>query len=199
MTGKSAHPEIIDSAFLLNAYRHGFFPMADPEDGEIHWYSPDPRGIIELEECTPSRSLRQTLKKGIFNVKVNARFEEVIRFCAEREETWISEEIIMSYVRLHEMGCAHSVETWHEGKLAGGLYGVSIGGAFFGESMVSLTRDASKVALIHLADRLREQGYVLLDTQYMTPHLKNFGGAEIPRSEYLKRLKHAVTLNCSFT
>ena len=173
--------------------------MADAQTGEIQWSSPDPRGIIDLERFEIPRSLRQTIKKGIFVVYINQRFEEVMRLCARRDETWISEDLIRSYVRLHELGFAHSVEVWSRDELAGGLYGVAIGGAFFGESMVSLQRDASKVALAGLVGRLRSRSYELLDTQYLTPHLEHFGGTEIPRKEYMTRLQAAIRKQCTFT
>jgi leucyl/phenylalanyl-tRNA--protein transferase len=166
--------------------------MADSRNGEIRWYSPDPRAIIPLDTFRISRSLRQTLKKNLFLIRWNTSFEEVMRSCAEREDTWISEEIIESYLGLHRLGCAHSVESWREGRLSGGLYGVALGGAFFGESMFSRERDASKVALVCLVERLRENGFDLLDTQFLTPHLARFGTVEISRKKYLALLKKAV-------
>jgi len=189
---------LIDPQLLLTAYGNGYFPMAEPKTGEIAWYSPDPRTIFELDGFKVPRSLRQTIRKGMVEVRLNQRFEEVVRGCANRRETWISEEIVRSYVRLHELGHAHSVEAWKNGALAGGLYGVAIGGAFFGESMFSLVRDASKVALVALVERMKERGYVLLDTQYTTPHLAMFGAKEIPRAEYLKRLNRAIAKPCRF-
>ncbi|MBM4160066.1 MAG: leucyl/phenylalanyl-tRNA--protein transferase [Ignavibacteria bacterium] len=189
----------IDAEFLLLAYSSGYFPMADPLTGEIGWYSPDPRAIIDLSEFRTPRSLRATVRKNLFEVRLDQRFEEVLRACAGREETWISEDIIESYVRLHTLGYAHSVESWKNDRLAGGLYGVAIGGAFFGESMFSRVRDASKVALVHLVNRLRERGYELLDTQFLTPHLAQFGAKEIPRKEYVSRLKSALRRECQFT
>ncbi len=190
--------EIIDPEFLLTAYCNGFFPMADSKTGEINWYSPDPRAIIDLEKLHPQKSLKSILKKNIFEIKINQNFEETIRRCSKREETWISEKIIQSYLKLNELGYAHSVETWSEGKLAGGLYGVAIGGAFFGESMFSILRDASKVALVNLVKRLNEKGFLLLDAQYITPHLKRFGAYEITRKEYLDLLNKSINLNCMF-
>ncbi len=166
--------------------------MADSRNGELRWFSPDPRAIIPLDTFRVSRSLRQALKKDLFLIRWNTSFEEVMRRCAEREDTWISEEIVRSYLELHRLGCAHSVESWREGKLSGGLYGVALGGAFFGESMFSRERDASKVALVRLVERLRENGFELLDTQFITPHLARFGTVEISRKEYLVRLKKAV-------
>jgi leucyl/phenylalanyl-tRNA---protein transferase len=196
-----SHPlqqKIIDSQFLLTAYCNGYFPMADPDTGEIGWYSPDPRTIFDLNEFKISRSLKLTIKKQIFDIRINQQFEDVMRGCADRAETWISETIICSYVALHRLGFGHSVETWRDGKLVGGLYGVAIHGAFFGESMFSRERDASKVALTYLVERLRERNYVLLDTQYVTPHLARFGAKEIPREEYLHRLEQALQQHCTF-
>ncbi len=172
--------------------------MADPKTGEIGWYSPDPRAIFPLDEFKIFRSLRLTIKKGIFDIRINTRFEDVMRGCARRNETWISEEIICSYVRLHKLGFAHSVEAWKGGRLAGGLYGVAIGGAFFGESMFSEERDASKTALVALVERMKARGFQLLDTQYVTPHLARFGAREISRNEYLKRLRAAIATDCRF-
>lgn len=172
--------------------------MADPKTGEIGWYSPDPRTIFPLEDFKIPRSLTLTIKKGIFEIRIDTRFEEVMRGCAHRDETWISEEIIRSYVRLHELGYGHSVEAFKDGRLAGGLYGVAVGGAFFGESMFSAERDASKVALAFLVGRLKERGFRLLDTQYSTPHLARFGAKEIAKGEYLKQLEQAITVECRF-
>ena len=194
---RAAMAEKLTTDALLLGYRNGWFPMAEPE-GEINWYYPHRRGILELDKLKISRSLRQTIKKNIFTVTVNTAFRDVMWNCAARPETWISEEIIRAYSELHIKGFAHSVETWREKKLAGGLYGVAIGGAFFGESMFSSLTDASKVALVFLVERLRERGYVLLDTQFITPHLQRLGAAEIPADEYLKRLKAALRKKCSF-
>lgn len=179
------------------AYTIGMFPMADPVDGSISWYAPDPRGIIDLDACVPTRSLRRTIRSGIFTVRWNTAFREVMTACADREETWISSDIIEAYTALHLRGMAHSIEAWRDGILVGGLYGVSLGGVFFGESMFSRQTDASKVTLIALADRMRERGMTLLDAQFTTAHLQQFGGMSIARSEYVKRLKHALSLSCS--
>lgn len=170
------------------------------EDGEIGWFSPDPRGIIPLEEGAfhIPHGLRRRLKHNAFELCVNGDFESVIRACARRKETWISEEIIRSYRDLHLLGYAHSVETWLEGKLVGGLYGVAVRGVFFGESMFHTATDASKVALTALVDRLRARGYTLLDIQWTTPHLKTFGALDIARADYLKRLGAGLKQNCEF-
>jgi leucyl/phenylalanyl-tRNA---protein transferase len=189
---------MIDPEFLLKAYCSGFFPMADDESGEIGWFSPDPRGIFELHDFRATRSLKLTMKKKPFEIVIDRRFEEVMRACASRKETWISEEIIQSYKELHRLGFAHSVECWKGDELVGGLYGVAIQGAFFGESMFSRVRDASKVALVSLVNRLNEHGFELLDTQYVTPHLARFGAKEIAKDEYLHRLQKSLAKNCSF-
>ncbi len=191
-------PQIIPPEILLGAYATGYFPMADSVKGQIHWYSPDPRAIIPIDAFKVSRSLRQTLKKQLFEIRYDTSFEEVIRSCADRKETWISEENAQSYLELHRLGFAHSVEAWREAHLSGGLYGVALGGAFFGESMFSRRRDASKVALVALVERLRTRKFTLLDTQFVTPHLAHFGATEIPRKEYLTLLNRAVRLKRSF-
>ena len=186
--------EIIDPAFLLNAYSIGYFPMAESKGGPISWYSPDPRAVLELDRFNIPRSLRRTMRKNTFDVRFDNAFEETIRACGGRDETWISETIVRSYCRLYEMGFAHSVESWRDGELTGGLYGVSLGAAFFGESMFSNATDASKVALVGLVERLRARDFRLLDTQYLTPHLAQFGAVEISREEYLARLTEALAL-----
>jgi len=189
---------IIDSELLLNAYRCGIFPMAESREGEIHWYEPKRRAIFPLDGLIISRSLGQTLNKKIYDVRFNSEFESVMRCCAEREETWISETIIQSYCDLHRRGYAFSVESWHEGRLVGGLYGVALGGAFFGESMYSKMKDASKVALVALVRQLCQQQFMLLDAQFMTPHLESLGAIEISQNEYLKRLNVALQLHRTF-
>jgi leucyl/phenylalanyl-tRNA--protein transferase len=179
---------------LIRAYASGVFPMADCRDGRIRWYAPDPRAVIPLDAFHVPRSLRQTVRKGLFQVTINADFPGVIHACAAREETWISREIERAYTDLHQLGVAHSVEAWREGRLAGGLYGVALGGAFFGESMFSRETDASKVALVALVEQLRTRGFVLLDTQFITSHLARFGAVEIPRHDYEHRLAGALPL-----
>ncbi|MBN1342364.1 MAG: leucyl/phenylalanyl-tRNA--protein transferase [Phycisphaerae bacterium] len=183
---------------LLSAYAQGIFPMAGP-DGEIGWYSPDPRAVIPLDGFRVSRSLRQRCGQGLFEIRLDASFREVILACADRPEgTWINEDIVEAYCLLHELGFAHSVESWADERLVGGLYGVSLGGAFFGESMFHRATDASKVALVHLVERMRDREFVLLDVQFMTPHLRRFGAVEIPRNEYLERLQQALEIECAF-
>jgi len=189
---------MIPVPLLLHAYRNAIFPMA-MEDGEIAWFSPDPRAIIPIADGFHiPHGLKRTLRKNPFEIRINAGFEEVMRRCALREDTWINEEIVASYVALHQLGHAHSVEAWSEGQLAGGLYGVALGGAFFGESMFHEVTDASKVAMHALVTRMRERGYSLLDTQWLTPHLRTFGAQEIPRGAYQKRLKDCVDDDCRF-
>ena len=171
--------------------------MAD-EDGGIRWYSPDPRTIIDLDRFHISRRLGRTIRSKKFEIAMDRDFDGVVRGCADREETWINEEIVAAYMRLHHIGKAHSVEAYFEGKLAGGIYGVSLGGAFMGESMFTIVRDASKVCLAFLVGRLKERGYLLFDVQFTTPHLKRFGAVEISRREYLRRLDKALVLPCGF-
>lgn len=180
---------------IIRAYCMGIFPMGD-EEGGIRWYSPDPRCIIDLNEFHASDRLTRTYRKGRYEVCIDTAWERVIRECAERETTWITDDVIEAYTQLHQMGIAHSVEAYAGGQLAGGLYGVSLGGAFMGESMFHRATDASKVCLVFLVERLRERGYVLLDCQYMTEHLRRFGAKLIPRDEYLRRLSHALSLSC---
>jgi len=167
-------------------------------ENEIGWFSPDPRGIIPLETFHVPHGLKRTLKRALFEMRIDAAFGDVMRGCAARDETWIDANILESYEALHRLGFAHSVETWRGGKLVGGLYGVAIRGAFFGESMFSRETDASKVALVHLVERLRLRGFRLLDTQWTTPHLERFGAVAIPKRHYMQRLKQALAENASF-
>jgi leucyl/phenylalanyl-tRNA--protein transferase len=191
---------VLDPVLLVAAYRQGVFPMA-VEDGTIAWFSPDPRGVIPLDTFHVPSRLARVVRRGTFTIRIDHDFERVIRACADRGEvpsTWISEEIVASYVELARLGLAHSVEAWQDGELAGGLYGVHIGGAFFGESMFHRVTDASKVALVALVERLRARGFTLLDTQWITPHLQRFGAVEIPRRQYLRRLADAIARPCQF-
>lgn len=194
--GESRMSEI-NPDFLLQAYQMGIFPMA-MEGGEIGWFSPDPRGVIPLDTFHVSKSLRRVVRSGRFELRLNSAFAEVLDGCADREETWIDETVRSSYLTLHGNGDAHSVECWREGELVGGLYGVSAGGAFFGESMFSRERDASKVALVHLVERLGARGFALLDTQWTTPHLRTFGAVDIPKPEYMRQLHAALRLDVTF-
>lgn len=182
---------------LLYAYQNGIFPMADPDDA-VYWFAPDPRGILPLDAFHVPKTLAKLVRQERFAVTADRAFDRVIRGCADRAETWISDEIIAAYEALHARGYAHSIECWCEGDLAGGLYGVAVGGAFFGESMFHRVRDASKVALVHLVRRLRRRGFVLLDTQYRTDHLARFGVIEIPRDDYERRLQQALRADAAW-
>ncbi len=188
---------------LLRTYAAGIFPMAESaEDPTLFWVDPETRGILPLEKFRVSRGVQRKLRRHLFEVRCDTAFEEVVRACAaktsERPTTWINEEIIRLYLGLHAMGHAHSVECWQGGELAGGLYGVCIGGAFFGESMFSRAADASKIALAHLVARLRRGGYRLLDTQFVTSHLEQFGVTEVGRGEYQALLSSALAADASF-
>jgi leucyl/phenylalanyl-tRNA--protein transferase len=188
---------------LLRAYSVGLFPMAEcRDDPMLFWVDPKLRGILPLERFRLPRRLRRTLRQGRFAVTCDKAFRRVIEGCAEaapaRPNTWINDEIIELYCRLHERGEAHSLECWRAGGLVGGLYGVALGGAFFGESMFTRQRDASKVALVHLIARLRAGGFVLLDTQFLTAHLERFGAIEIPREAYRRRLVAALAAEARF-
>ena len=181
------------------AYRHGIFPMADERTAEILWFRPDPRAVIPLDGFHVSHSLARTLRRAVFEVRVDTDFEGVMRGCADRPEgTWISERFVEVYGALHRAGKAHSVEAWREGRLAGGVYGLALGGAFMAESMFHRETDASKVALAALTSRLRERGFILLDVQYVTAHLESLGAIEITRREYERRLERALALPCTF-
>ena len=188
---------------LLAAYAAGIFPMGESaDDPELFWVDPRRRGILPLDAFHVPRRLRRIVRHGGFEIRCDSAFEEVIRSCAEatekRPNTWINDEIVRLYTGLFARGAAHSVECWQRGELAGGLYGVSIGAAFFGESMFSRAADASKVALVHLAARLRLGGYRLLDTQFLTPHLARFGGIEIGRARYHRLLAEALRYRAVF-
>jgi leucyl/phenylalanyl-tRNA---protein transferase len=192
---------MIPSNLLVSAYASGWFPMA-VEPGEIRWYSPDPRGIIPLETFHAPRRLARLVRQHRFEIRIDTDFAAVIGACAERrdeEGSWIDAEIFESYCALHQQGLAHSVETWQEGQLVGGLYGVALNGAFFGESMFHRVTDASKVAMVALVERLRARGFALLDTQWVTDHLSQFGAIEIPRRRYLRLLDAAMRVEARFT
>ncbi len=186
---------------LLYGYTNGIFPMAEA-DGTIYWYSPDPRAIIPIETYKPSRSLRPVLNKKFFEIRVDHDFEGVMRGCSNPREigesTWISEDIISAYTALHELGYAHSVEAWRNNQLVGGLYGVSINGVFFGESMFSIESNSSKVAFHYLIEILRKSEFELLDTQFINDNVLRYGAIEIPREEYIRRLQKALLLKRKF-
>ncbi len=183
---------------LLEAYRKGIFPWYD--DGwPIMWWSPDPRAIFEMDGLHVSRRLRRTIRTGRFQATVNQAFADVMRGCADRAEgTWITADMIDAYYRLHRLGHAHSVEVWQGDQLAGGIYGVALGGFFAGESMFHRVTDASKVALAALVERLRERGFQLFDIQFLTDHTRRLGAVEIPRRHYLARLRAALSLQVTF-
>ena len=191
---------MIPPSLLLEGYRRGVFPMGMPDDS-VQWFSPDPRGIIPLDTFHVPRRLTRAARAPGLEVRVDTAFADVVRGCAARQDedgTWINDDIFDSYTALFDLGHAHSVEVWKDDALAGGLYGVSVGGAFFGESMFHRARDASKIALAALVERLRARGFTLLDIQWVTPHLEQFGAIEIPRRQYLKRLEAAVAQPCGF-
>ncbi|HEY2434989.1 MAG TPA: leucyl/phenylalanyl-tRNA--protein transferase [Vicinamibacterales bacterium] len=191
---------MIPAHALLNAYASGWFPMA-ATPGDIRWYSPDPRGIIPLDTFHVPSRLTRTLRSRGFEIRVDTAFRDVIEACAARRDddgNWIDAEIVESYCALHDKGFAHSMETWRDGQLAGGLYGVALGGAFFGESMFHRVTDASKAALVALVEHLRRRGFVLLDTQWVTDHLVQFGAIEVPRRRYLRLLDEALAAGVTF-
>lgn len=203
MSAENITPEII-----LRAYINGIFPMGDSaalsSDDEINWYSPEWRGIIPLDKFRVPKNLAKLYRRNKFRVLVNKNFEAVIKECAgahNRKDTgtgWITPQIMKLYIELHNMGFAHSVESYLEGKLVGGLYGIAINGAFFGESMFTKVTDASKVALVNSVERLKEKGFKLLDTQFINRHLLQFGAIEVPREEYMKMLEEALQVKTSF-
>ena len=184
---------------LLRAYAMGIFPMSDGrDDPEIHWIDPRRRGVLPLDGFHISRSLAKRIRSGVFRVTTDTAFEGVVAACADRDETWISHRIQHLYAALHAMGFAHSVEVWQGKALVGGVYGVTLGAAFFGESMFSRATDASKVALAHAVHRLNAGGFRLFDTQFLTPHLASLGGQEIPRAEYHRQLAAALGSTATF-
>jgi len=196
------HTNKLTANDLIYGYMNGIFPMADT-DGTLYWYSPDPRAVIPIMTYKTPKSLRPIINKNTFEVRINTNFEGVMRNCASARkgdsETWISEEIIEAYCELNKSGLAYSVETYIDNRLVGGLYGVSIGGAFFGESMFYIIPDASKVAFHYLMKILKHQDYELLDTQFINDNVKRFGAIEIPRREYIKTLKNSLEKQCNFT
>jgi leucyl/phenylalanyl-tRNA--protein transferase len=189
----------LDPETLLQAYSQGAFPMTD-RDGQTRWYTADPRGILPLDRFHIPHTLRPVVHQGKFEIRINYDFPGTMRACmnVRREGSWISEDLVRVYSQLHDLGFAHSVEAWENDELAGGLYGVSLGAAFFGESMFHYKRDASKVALVHLVQRLRDRKFELLDTQATTQHLRRFGCVDIPAPEYIQRLNRALKRRCEF-
>lgn len=190
--------ELLKPDYMLRLYASGAFPMADAETGNINWYLPDIRTIIPLDDYNIPRSAKKAIEDNNFEIRFDTDFEGVIAGCADRESTWISEELKAAYRRLKKRGHIHTVETWKDGKLVGGLYGVTFRGAFFGESMFSKVSEASKAALAALLKHLNEKDFVLLDVQYMTEHLKMFGAIEISFEEYSKMLQKAYARECEF-
>ena len=193
----------LTASTLLRAYAMGAFPMArHRHDERLFWVDPNERGIVPLDGFHLSRSLKRTIRRGVFTVRCDTAFEAVMRLCAEatptRPDTWINDDILRLFAELHLAGVAHSVESWSGDTLIGGVYGLSLGSAFFGESMFSRATDASKVALAHLVARLKKGGYTLLDTQFITPHLSRFGAIEIPRQDYQRRLAEAISARAEF-
>lgn len=204
MSGTDSIALEITPTVLLKAYACGIFPMAeDANDPELFWVEPDMRGILPLDGLHIPRSLRKTMRRNPFTVRTDTAFASVVDLCAEatprRGKTWINGQIRQLYLQLHELGHAHSVECWIGDDLVGGLYGVSLGGAFFGESMFSRATDSSKIALVHLVHRLRMGGFALLDTQFTTAHLERFGVIEIPKSEYHELLEEALQIPADFS
>lgn len=195
----------LTTEWLLTAYRQGIFPwpVCDGQTEILAWFSPDPRAILEFDRLHVSRRLQRRLRSGRFQVTIDADFRGVITACAEvrelEEGTWITPHLAEAYIELHRLGVTHSVEVWRDGRLAGGVYGLALGGFFAGESMFHRERDASKVALVHLVRHLQSRGFVLFDVQQASPHLIRLGASEIPRSEFLARLKHALELPVSFS
>ena len=189
----------LSADLLLHAYASGVFPMAETRDAdEVFWVDPKQRGILPLDGFHISRSLAKRIRKGAHGISINGDFAGVVEGCADRDETWINDEIFDRYLELHNLGFAHSLEVWDGQDLVGGVYGVSLGGAFFGESMFSRRTDASKIALAYLMDRLRLGGFGLCDTQFITPHLASLGGQEIPRADYRNRLAAALQMEGDF-
>ncbi len=195
----SIDPQTLTPELLIDAYSRGIFPMADSRSGQVLWYSPDPRAVLPLDAFHVPRSLARVVRAGRFELRTDTCFETVMRACAEsrpgREETWIDERMVRAYSNLHRAGLAHSVEAWRDDRLVGGLYGVHLGAAFFGESMFSLPElggtDASKVCLVRLVELMRARGFALLDVQLTTEHLARFGCVEIPRRDYLRDVSAA--------
>jgi len=196
------YDNVLSPELIIHGYHIGIFPMADSSHGKVRWYLPKMRAVIPLENFRVSRSLHQVIKKNIFEIRFNSDFRSVIMNCAaprkESTETWISKEIIFAYYKLHELGYAHSVEAYLKDELVGGLYGVSIGGAFFGESMFYKVSNASKVALFALVSRLKEREFKLLDSQFINENVQRFGAVEIPHTEYMELLKDAIYAPTSF-
>jgi leucyl/phenylalanyl-tRNA--protein transferase len=195
---KFSYKDYLEPEIMLRLYLQGAFPMTDEKTGIINWYMPEKRTIIPLDNYNYPRSLKKVITESKFEYKFDTDFHSIVKNCASRSSTWISEELIEAYLRLNKLGFIHTVETWQKGKLVGGLYGVAIKGAFFGESMFSKVSQASKAALIKLIEHLNKKKFALLDVQYMTPHLKMFGAIEISIEQYEKLLLKAYKIDCKF-
>ena len=190
----------VTADLLLSAYAQGIFPMAMSRNtAELYWFEPRQRGIIPLQKFHISRSLARVIRRETFTIRTNTAFRAVVEGCADRPETWINPALFALYDELHARGYAHSLEVWRGADLVGGVFGLTLGGAFFGESMFSRATDASKVALAHCVDRLNRAGFTLFDTQYLTPHLASLGGIEIPRADYRRKLSVALKIKADFT
>lgn len=189
---------ILTPDIIISAYTQGYFPMAEDKEGDIYWHCPDPRAIIPIEKPRKSKSLKQSIKKYEFEFTKNRDFEYVIRACSDRDDTWISEDIIENYTKLNKMGFAHSIECWSKDEIVGGLYGISIGGAFFGESMFNHLTDAAKASFYYFIDLLKRKNFILLDSQYINPFTKQLGAIEISKSEYLDKLSKALSIPIRF-
>lgn len=185
---------------MLSAYAQGIFPMAESRDaGDLHWVDPRSRGVFPLSDFHISRSLARRIRQGAYRIRTNSDFSGVVRACAERPETWINDQLFGLYDALHQMGHAQSLEVWEDDTLTGGVFGLTLGAAFFGESMFSRRTDASKIALAYLVDRLNVAGFTLFDTQFLTPHLASLGAVEIPRAAYRAQLADALRKAADFT
>lgn len=190
----------LSAQMLLSGYAQGIFPMAESRDArELYWFDPQLRGVIPLQKFHISRSLARVIRRETFTISTNVAFRAVVEGCADRPETWINAPLVALYDTLHAAGYAHSLEVWKDGALAGGIFGITLGAAFFGESMFSRAPNASKVALAYTVDRLTQAGFRLFDTQYLTPHLASLGGVEIPRLEYRRQLARALERPAEFT
>jgi leucyl/phenylalanyl-tRNA--protein transferase len=185
---------MLDPRIILMGYQKGFFPMGDEADGEVYWHRPEMRAVIPLDAARVPSSVRKEMEKGLVRTTINQDFSTVILRCSQRDQTWITPEIIEAYEELHEMGYAHSVESWYDGELVGGLYGVAINAAFFGESMFFGRSNASKIAFAALVDHLRQRHFVLLDTQYINDFTASLGAIEIPDADYMERLTMALSM-----
>jgi len=199
MSDRANHADLTPQ-MLLNAYASGIFPMSDArDDPAVYWVDPRRRGILPLDEFHISHSLARSIRRDNYAIRINTDFEGILRGCADRPETWINDTIHDLYLQLYRAGFAHTMELWDAETLAGGVYGVTLGGAFFGESMFSRRTDASKIALAYLVDRLRQAGFALFDTQFLTAHLQRLGGVEISRAGYRARLERALALHADYT